>query len=238
MRPAAVLGAAVLTAAAAAGGLLALRRERPSPAAPDLRPGDGVLPPPPTAPGPGPAAPALHRVRAYDAAAAAGSPAGVRALALEVADPVVGAQAAAALGRVTSPRAATALVEVMNGPAPAIARANAARALGTAGGASEAAALADAVEDAAQPLRLRQEAALALGRVATPREVERLIAVLRRLGGDRGAEAAPLRASLLQALAASGRPEAAAALRPHAADGPAEERPLARWLAARALVAR
>jgi HEAT repeat protein len=230
MRAWAAIAAAVLSAAAGAGGLLALGRERPRPGAIEAL---VEAPIPERPPGPGPAAPALDRARAYDAAAAAGSPAGVRALAREAEDPAAGAQAAAALGRVTSRGAATALVEVMNGRAPGIARANAARALGAAGGAAEAAALADAVEDAAGPPRLRQEAALALGRIATEEEVRRLVRVLRGSVGDRRADAVQLRAAVLQALATAGPPEAAEALRAYAADGPADERPLARWLLAR-----
>ncbi|HET9597393.1 MAG TPA: hypothetical protein VFP65_17525, partial [Anaeromyxobacteraceae bacterium] len=94
-------------------------------------------------------------------------------------------------------------------------------------------ALADAVEDGAQPLRVRQEAALALGRIATAREVERLAAVLRALASDVHPDAAQLRRAVVQGLARSTLPAAREALHAYALEGPVEERPLARWLLAR-----
>ena len=91
----------------------------------------------------------------------------------------------------------------------------AARALGASGVAEQARSLADLVGDPRAPLRVRQEAALALGAIGEPSVVPALAAALDGAEGD--GDATHLRISIIQGLAAIGTAEAREALTRHAA---------------------
>ncbi len=101
-----------------------------------------------------------------------------------------------------------------------IVRANAARALGAAGTGEQAPDLAKLVGDTAQPLRVRQEAALALGKIADPAVAPALAAALDQAAGDPAQDAVQLRISIIQALGGIGSVPAREALLRH------EKRPL------------
>lgn len=146
----------------------------------------------------------LHRVSAL-------TDPGVARWLAEVAqtDSAAAVQASAAIGAITNKGEAGDLVMLAEGNAPIIVRANALRALGKAGGPHEAPAVAKLLEDPGQPLRVRQEAALALGSMHDTNSVGALVATI---------EAAPdpsneqLRISAIQALGALGTTDARAFL--------------------------
>jgi HEAT repeat protein len=132
-------------------------------------------------------------------------------------DEKLGARAGAALGSVADPRAAGALAALLGGEAKVIVRANAARALGASGDASQAEALAALVSDGSQALRVRQEAALALGSIGEPSVVPVLASTLDRAASEASPETSQLRISIVQALGAIGGEPAHAALARHLA---------------------
>ena len=136
-------------------------------------------------------------------------------------------RAAVALGTIASPAAAGELAALAASDRPVLVRANATRALAASGGVAQAPVLADLVRSPDTPARVRQEAAIALGRV----------------GGGDGAVAAlvdtlaaaddeQLRIALVQGLGAFDRPAARAALERH---GAAPLSPTERAFVARAL---
>jgi HEAT repeat protein len=116
---------------------------------------------------------------------------------------------------VSDAAAAPALAELLASSAPVIVRANAARALGAAGTAEQAPDLAKLVGDSGQPLRVRQEAALALGKIGDPAVVATLAAALDQAAGDPAQDAVQLRISIVQALGGIGTGPAREALQRH-----------------------
>ena len=126
-------------------------------------------------------------------------------------------RAAAALGSVAKREAADQLEELAGSDAPILVRANAIRALAHSGGPDNVDLLCQVAEDLHEPLRLRQEASLALAALGDPAAVPRLTGALASAprGRDDGAE--QLRISLVQALGFIGSPAALAYLRNYAA---------------------
>lgn len=142
--------------------------------------------------------------------------AALRLAAVAAGDERLGARAGAALGTVRSPAAADALASVAAGDGPVIARANAARALGASGGPGQAPLLAALASDPGQPLRVRQESALALGRIGGEAGAPALAGALEAAAADPGPEAEQLRISLARGLGGIGGSSAIAALARHA----------------------
>jgi HEAT repeat protein len=130
---------------------------------------------------------------------------------LAQADATIAVQASSALGAITNKAEATDLLELAREGGPLVLRANAVRALARTGGPSEARGLATLLEANTEPLRIRQEAALALGSIGDPTVVSALIATIGSTGGASG-DAEQLRISALQALGRIGAPEAQAFL--------------------------
>ncbi|MBI4953715.1 MAG: HEAT repeat domain-containing protein [Myxococcales bacterium] len=124
--------------------------------------------------------------------------------------------AAQALGSVKSPSAASALLAIATARGPVITRANAARALGAAGGAAEIPALAALAANGREAVRVRQEAALALGSIGDDGIVPVLASALEAAANDGGSEAEQLRISLVQALGGIDSPSAQEVLAAHA----------------------
>lgn len=93
-------------------------------------------------------------------------------------DPAAAVQASSALGGIANRDEAGELAEVATGNSPIVVRANAIRALATAGGPAQTAALVALLGDRDQPLRIRQEAALALGALRDPASTNALSAAL------------------------------------------------------------
>jgi hypothetical protein len=146
-----------------------------------------------------------------------------------------GVRAAVALGRIDKRGSAADLASLASGSGPVILRANAARALGAAGGAPEVPLLARLVADSTEPQRVRQEAALSLARIGAAASVPALASTLNQTWSDASPQAEQLRISIIQALAGAGTVEAREALSLHAqrAPGLAEKAFLAQILAAR-----
>ena len=158
-----------------------------------------------------------ERERLLGAVARVGDGAAVGWLAeVAVGDERLGAHAAQALGSVEDRRAAPALATLLRQPGPVHLRANAARALARAGSGAQAPLLLARVADGREPLRVRQEAALALSRVGHAQQVAPLARLLSQLGPRRDPEAAQLRLSLVQALGGIGGGAARKALLRHA----------------------
>lgn len=132
-------------------------------------------------------------------------------------DEALGGRAGAALGRLQGKDTAPVLAEVAASHAPTLPRANAVQALGASGSKEHAGLLAALVADGTQPLRVRQEAALALGNVGGSEQVATLASVLEELAAQRTPDAEQLRISLIQGLGGIHAPEARAALEKHAA---------------------
>jgi len=153
---------------------------------------------------------------AIERARSVGDAAAVRWLAeLAAGDSQVGAVAGAALGGIASPGAAATLAELAAADGPVIVRANAARALGRSGGAEQVGTLATIAAGDGEPLRVRQEASLALGQIGDGTATPALAAALVRAETDLSAEGEQLRISLVQALGALGTPAARSALVRH-----------------------
>lgn len=114
-------------------------------------------------------------------------------------DPLA-AHAAAAIGSMHDSRRARDLARIAASDAPVIVRANAARALALSGTSEQAAELAAIVANASEPLRVRQEAALALAKLADVDTAQTLADTLDALAPDRTDGAAQLRISIIQAL--------------------------------------
>ena len=131
-------------------------------------------------------------------------------------DERLAAHAAQALGSVQDRRAAPALAKALRQPGPVHLRANAARALGRAGGRAQAPLLLGRVADGREQLRVRQEAALALAQVGRAKDVRALTRLLEQLGGRQDAASRQLRLSLVQALGGIGGGAAREALLRHA----------------------
>ena len=149
------------------------------------------------------------REQAIVEAAELGEPDSVRALAaLAEREGKLANRAGNALGTVHAKTAAPVLVELLASESVLV-RANAARALGAAGGHDQADALARLVTDEQQPQRVRQEAALSLARIGRPEDVTSLVGVLE-------APDEQLRISAVQALAQLDGPIARKALEQHA----------------------
>ena len=94
-------------------------------------------------------------------------------------------------------------------------RANAARALAKSCGAAQVETLVALASGDTQPLRVRQEAALALGAIRDPAAVPALVQALQRAEPDGSRDGEQLRISIVQALGALGTTEARAALSAH-----------------------
>jgi HEAT repeat protein len=122
------------------------------------------------------------------------------------ADTPIALRAATALGAVTDPAAGAELLAIVQSASPTLVRANAARALATSGGPEQVQGLAAAAGDNRQPLRLRQEAALALGHIGEASALPALIAILEHDPNEQ------LRISAVQALAKLDSSEARAFL--------------------------
>lgn len=95
-------------------------------------------------------------------------------------------------------------------------RANATRTL-VAGGPDQGPTLANLLTDSAQPLRVRQEAAIALGQIGGTDAVQVLVAVLAQLEEQAGQETEQLRIAVVHALGAAHSPIGRDALARHAA---------------------
>lgn len=159
---------------------------------------------------------AVVRERTLAAAALLGTPEAAAWLAtVAESDARLGAHAGAALGTMTDPRAVPELRRLASG-GPVIVRANAIRALGATGDRESADVLGVLVADASQPLRVRQEAALAVGRLGDASIVDRLVAALESASNESTPDAEQFRISLIQALGDVATPGARAALATHA----------------------
>ena len=145
----------------------------------------------------------VMRQAAIDLAARSGDPAAVLWLAtLANADGVDGPRAAATLGSVTSKAAVPALVGLLaSDPSPQV-RASAARALAASGaGQDEAgAALEQSLGSPQEEIRVRQQAALALGQVGGPAAAAALAGAWERSRADRTATGEELRLAIIQGL--------------------------------------
>ncbi|HET9450681.1 MAG TPA: HEAT repeat domain-containing protein, partial [Aggregicoccus sp.] len=95
-------------------------------------------------------------------------------------------------------------------------RANAARALGRTGSRAQAPLLLARVTDSREPLRVRQEAALALSQVGRVQQVGPLARLLAQLGARKDPQTAQLRIAVVQALGGIGGGAARKALLHHA----------------------
>jgi hypothetical protein len=113
-------------------------------------------------------------------------------------DDALGAQAAAAIGKLMHPGLAGELVRLAASDSSVLVRSNAARALARIGSHEEAPVLAGIVADASAPMRVRQEAALALARIGDDAAAAVLGGTLDELAAH--AEAEQLRIAIVQAL--------------------------------------
>jgi HEAT repeat protein len=113
-------------------------------------------------------------------------------------------------------------------------RANAIHALGKSGGSDDVDVLCHLADDGSQPLRVRQEAALALAQIHDASAVPRLITALQAAPDGKGGDAEQLRISLVQGLGGIGSPEALAFLTTYAKGNlPRDERAfVAKYVAA------
>ena len=156
-----------------------------------------------------------QRRRAIEQASASGTPEAVSWLAeLAGSGEETASAAGAALGRVTNPRAAPRLGEIVRSDASTLARANAARALGAAGTQRDLEALGATLSDGSAQLRVRQEAALAAARVGGPASVSHLS---RALEEARSPMDEQLRIALIQSLGSVKSDAARASLERHRA---------------------
>ena len=162
---------------------------------------------------------AAQRVRILEAAAHVPNPSGLQLL-VDVAtrphEPLA-AQAASAIGHMRNPKLADDLVRTAQGDSTPLVRANAARALATSGTAAQAPALLAIVGDDGAPWRVREEAALALGRIGDDATAGALGGVLDRLAGAPGDDPLQLRIAIVQALGTLASPAAVDALQRHRA---------------------
>lgn len=133
-------------------------------------------------------------------------------------DDVLAVRAGASLGTIADRRAAPELAKLAAADRSVLVRANAARALGRAGAEEHAPMLAQLVTDAAQPLRVRQQAALSLGHLRVP--PAGLVNALETARADRSTNGEQLRISLIQSLETLGTREAHDALRAYASAKP------------------
>jgi hypothetical protein len=143
----------------------------------------------------------LHRTATLDDPAVASWLAGIAER-----EPALANQASTVLGAMSNTAAGGELLEIATGTAPTLVRANAVRALGKCGGPREAAALVTTLEDPGQPLRIRQEAALALGTLGDRSAIPELIATIESARDDTP-DAEQLRISAVQSLGKMGSPE-------------------------------
>jgi HEAT repeat protein len=144
----------------------------------------------------------------------------VKALVAESADQRLGHRAAAALGAVHNPDAAAQLAAIATGNDSALVRANAVQALAASGSHAQAPALIKLLSDRSQPLRVRLEAALTLGRLRD----DTAVPAMARLLGNQEPEDGSLRLATEQALAQIGTPAARKALAQVRAASPGEQR--------------
>ena len=135
-------------------------------------------------------------------------------------DHVLATRAGAALGTITDRRAAAELVRLGSDDGPALVRANAVRALGSAGSAEHVPVLSRLVSDPSQPLRVRQEAALSIGHLHDPSASPGLVTALDAARADSSANGEQLRISLIQSLEALGTRDAREALQVYANGNP------------------
>lgn len=131
-------------------------------------------------------------------------------------DSKYGGRAGAALGQMASADAAGTLESLALGQGPVIVRANAAKALGASGSGAHVPSLVQLVRNDAEALRVRQEGALALGRLKAGGSVDALAAALEAASASQGPDAEQLRISLVRALAMIGTEPARAAVARHA----------------------
>jgi HEAT repeat protein len=132
-------------------------------------------------------------------------------------NPGLASHASASLGAIDNPSAAAELLRLATNADSVLVRANAVRALGASGNATDTPPLAGLLSDEAQTLRIRQEAALALGRIGGPDAVNALATSLTKLEEGAGADVEQLRISIVQALGNNPTPAARTALTRHAA---------------------
>jgi HEAT repeat protein len=176
--------------------------------------------PAPTAPGWRPtferAKDDVTRARAFELAAGEPTTESVEWLAhIADTDPRLGARAAASLGTVKSPAMCETLVR-LSGNASILSRSNAIRAVGNSGGCNYSRSLATLVGNVQEPLRIRQEAATALAKIADPSVVATLADAMAALRSEGGPEAEQLRIAVIQTLGAIGSPDATKVLTNHA----------------------
>jgi HEAT repeat protein len=147
------------------------------------------------------------RTRAFELAAHDGSTAAAALLVEEArSDSPLAVKAAASLGRVESAAACGALASSLE-TGSTLVRANALRALGNAGGCGKADLLARLVADPSQPIRIRQEAALALAKTHDPSATQALLTTLRSEASSATPLGEQLRLTLIQAVGATGSAE-------------------------------
>ena len=163
-------------------------------------------------------APFLDRTRLVNDAARVGGVEVVRWLAeIAEADPVVGAHAAVALGTVRDRTAAGELERLVLSSRPVIVRANAMRSLSAIDAAGNEALFSSLLAGVEEPLRLRQEAALALGRSKRPASaIPILVRHLDEMSSQPAEGGEQLRISIIQALEGSRDERVRAALKRHA----------------------
>ena len=134
-------------------------------------------------------------------------------------DDKLAVRAGNALGTIVDRRAAAELVTLATGDGSTLVRANAAKALGTAGSADQLPVLSRLLNDAGQPLRVREEAALSMGNLHDPSATRDLVTAL-EASRDASPGGEQLRIALIRALEALGTREAREALQAYAAGKP------------------